>query len=185
RVNLVFDSAEMSLRQLWRGEFANLDFGTFHPRSREGINFPPGIPFHRLKSLDESWPYKGKTNHSFPQDHGYEWRGYTLDSKRRPTFRYTYGEIAVEEFFEDLRGENGQGYFKRTIHLDSPAFAQPFYFRAACGDKINTTSDTSFKIDSLHLHIISQHQGITREGEVLIPLTLPKGRSTLTLEYQW
>ena len=38
------------------------------------------------------------------------------------------------------------------------------------------------------LRIASQHQGVVREGdpgEVLIPLTLPEGRSTLTLEYRW
>jgi mono/diheme cytochrome c family protein len=185
RVNLAFDSGEMALRLLWRGEFANVDHGSFNPRGSATISFPPGIPFHRLKSLDESWPYKGKMNHTFPQDHGYEWRGYTLDAQRRPRFRYRYGDIAVEEFFEDVHGENSIGYFKRTIHLDAPAAAQPFYFRAACGNTITTTSNHSFKIDSLQLRLTSAHPGITREGEVLIPLSLPKGRSTLTLEYQW
>jgi len=29
------------------------------------------------------------------------------------------------------------------------------------------------------------HQGIVREDELLIPLTLPAGTSTLTLDYQW
>ena len=46
---------------------------------------------------------------------------------------------------------------------------------------------TAFSI-VLQLRITSEHQGIVREGnpgEVLIPLTLPKGRSTLTLEYRW
>ncbi len=45
----------------------------------------------------------------------------------------------------------------------------------------------SFSIAQLQLRIISNHQGIVREGnagEVLIPLSLPAGRSPLTLEYQ-
>jgi cytochrome c553 len=185
RVNLAFDSGEMALRQLWRGEFANADFGSFNPRGSEKISFPPGIPFHRLESLDDNWPYKGKTNHSFPQDHGYQWRGYTLDAKRRPTFRYAYGEIAVEDFFEDVRGEDGKGWFKRTLHFEAPGAQPPFYFRPASGGSVTAVSEQSFKIDALQLRITSAHKGSTREGEVLIPLTLPKGRSTLTLEYQW
>jgi cytochrome c553 len=185
RVNLAFDSGEMALRQLWRGEFANADFGSFNARGSEKIPFPAGIPFHRLKSLDENWPYKGKTNHAFPQDHGYQWRGYSLDAKRRPTFRYAYGAIAVEDFFEDVRGEDGKGYFKRTLQFDAPESQEPFYFRPASGGRVSAVSEQSFKIESLQIRITSGQKGSTREGEVLIPLTLPKGRSTLTLEYQW
>ncbi len=188
RINLAFDSEEMALRQLWKGDFANVDAGSFRPRGTDAISFPPGIPFHRLKSLDDHWPYKGKTNHLFPQDHGYEFRGYHLDAKRRPTFLYRYGDIAVEDFFEDARDEDGRAYFKRTFRFDAPAEQTPFHFRAAAGKKITTRSDRSFGIDRLELRITSDHKGIVREGEpgeVLIPLTLPKGRSTLTLEYQW
>ena len=185
RVNLAFDSGEMALRQLWRGEFANADFGSFNPRGSERISFSPGIPFHRLNSLDDNWPYKGKVNHAFPQDHGYHWSGYSLDAKRRPTFCYRYGGIAVEDLFEDVRGENGKGWFKRTLQFEAPEAQQTFYFRPATGSSVSAISGQSFKIDGLQLRIVTGQQGITRQGEVLIPLTLPQGRSTLTLEYQW
>lgn len=188
RINLAFDAGEMALRQLWKGEFVNVDSGWFRPRGTEQIVFPPGIPFHRLKSLDDHWPYKSKTNHSFPQDHGYQFRGYHLDAARRPTLLYHYGEIAVEDFFEDVRGPDGKAYFKRTLRFETAAEPLPFYFRAAAGKKVVAQSDRSFGIDKLQLRITSEHQGIVREGdsgEVLIPLTVPKGRSTLTLEYQW
>ena len=68
RISLAFDSEEMALRQLWKGEFANIDLGSFSPRGAEQIAFPRGIPFHRLKSPEESWPYKGKTNQAFPRN---------------------------------------------------------------------------------------------------------------------
>ena len=64
----------------------------------------------------------------------------------------------------------------------------PFYFRAASGKKITTQSDRAFLADQLLLRITSDHKGVVRAGdpgEILIPLTLPKGRSTLTLEYRW
>jgi mono/diheme cytochrome c family protein len=193
RINLTFDSEEMTLRQLWKNDFANVDLGSFRPRGTDLISFPPGIPFHRLKSLDDNWPYKGKTNHGFPQNHGYQFRGYHLHAKRRPTFLYHYGDIAVEDYFEDVPGEKGKPYFKRTFTFITPtedtATEQvPFSFRAAAGKKVTTISPRQFTIDQLQLRIISEHQGKIREGdpsEVLILLTLPKGRTTFTLEYQW
>lgn len=188
RINLAFDAGEMALRQLWKGEFASVDAGHFRPRGTDSISFPPGIPFHRLKSLDDNWPYKGKANHLFPQDHGYQFRGYHLDAARRPTLLYHYGDIAVEDFFEDVRDKEGKAYFKRTLRFDAPAQQAPFYFRAAAGKKITTQSERQFAVDKLQLRITSNHQGIVREGEsgeVLIPVTAPKGRFTLTLEYQW
>ncbi len=184
-LNLAFDSEEMALRLLWKNDFVNLDNGSFHAKGTDRIAFPAGIPFHGLKSLEDEWPSKSKTAHSFPQDHGYQYRGYHLDALRRPTFRYQYGTIAVEEFFEDVRDTNGKAYFKRSFKFDAPEAQQPFYFRAACGKKVSATSDRNFKADQLQLRVTSDHKAITREGEVLIPITLPKGRSTLTLEYQW
>jgi len=185
RISLAYDSEEMALRLLWKGDFANVDLGSFRPKGAERIAFSPGVPFHRLKSLEDYWPSKGKTDYTFPHDHGYQFRGYHLDALRRPTFRYQYGDIAVEEFFEDVRDKDGKAYFKRSFQFDAAEAQHPFYFRAACGDKISATSDRGFKIGPLELRLTSEHKGITREGEVLIPLTLPKGRSGLTLEYQW
>ena len=88
RISLAFDSEEMALRQLWKGEFANVNHGSFRVRGDERIVFPAGIPFHRLASMDAAWPYKGKTNYEFPQDHGYQYRGYKLEKRKRPTFKY-------------------------------------------------------------------------------------------------
>ena len=188
RINLAFDSEEMALRQLWKGEFANVDLGSFHPRGTDRISFPPGIPFHRLKSMDDNWPYKGKTNYPFPHDHGYQFRGYQLDALRKPTFLYRYDDIAVEDYFEDVRDKDGKTWFKRTFRFEAPDAKESFYFRAASGKKLTAQSDRAFLADQLQLRITSDHKGVVRAGdpgEVLIPLTLPKGRSTLTLEYQW
>ena len=84
RISLAFDSEEMSLRQMWKGEFADIDHGSFRARGEERIVFPAGVPFHRLATMDDNWPYKGKTNYTFPQDHGYQYRGYRLDKNKLP-----------------------------------------------------------------------------------------------------
>ncbi|MEY4570373.1 MAG: hypothetical protein RLZZ398_1812 [Verrucomicrobiota bacterium] len=188
RISLAFDSQEMALRQLWKGEFANAQMGSFRPLGTDSITFPLGIPFHRLASLEDNWPYKGKTNHTFPNDHGYQFRGYHLDAMRRPTFRYLYGDVAVMDFFEDTKDKDGKAFFKRTLTFNTPTQQTPFYFRAAAGKNPLKKSDRDFSLGSLQLRITSDHQGMVRDGspgEILIPLTLPKGRSTLTLEYQW
>ncbi len=188
RINLAFDSEEMALRMLWKGEFANIDHGSFRARGTEKILLPPGIPFHRLESMDDDWPYKGKTNYTFPQDHGYQFRGYHLDALRRPTFQYHYGEIEVADFFEDLAEDGGEASFRRTLTFESPEAQSSFYFRAAAGKDVAQEPNKSFRVGPLQVRITSDHSGRIREGEpgeVLIPLTLPQGITTLTLEYRW
>ena len=188
RLNLAFDSEEMALRLLWKGDFANVNHGSFHPRGDARIAFPPGIPFHRLKSMDDDWPYKGKTDYTFPHDHGYQFRGYHLDDLRRPTFRYRFGDIEIEDFFEDFTDDSGKAWFSRTFRFDSPQAQEQFYFRAAAGPKITRASDSAFIIEKLELRITSDHSAVVREGdpaELLVPLSLPEGKSTLLLEYRW
>lgn len=187
RISLAFDTEEMNLRMMWKGEFANVNHGSFSPRGQDRISFAAGIPFHRLKSLEDNWPYKRKTDYLFPQDHGYQYRGYYLDKQKRPTFMYRYGEVKVEESFVDLVNEEKQSYFKRALVFDSPAAQEPFYFRAATAQSVSE-KDGAFVAERLRINLVTDHQGIVREGdpaELLIPLTLPKGKSTLVLEYRW
>ena len=187
RISLAFDSEEMALRQLWKGEFANVDHGRFHVRGDQRIQFPAGIPFHRLASMDDSWPYKGKTNYTFPQDHGYQYRGYFLDKEKRPTFMYEYGEIAVQDFFHDYLDEDGKSYFKRTMSFEAPAKQERFYFRLASGKQISKLA-TGWKIDQLEIRLPGDLEPQVRDGdpkELIVPLSIPEGKTTIQLEYRW
>lgn len=186
-INLAFDCEQMNLRQLWKHEFVNTNPGSFNPMGGERIQFPAGIPFHRLKTLDDFWPYKGKTDYLFPFDHGYQFRGYALDAQKRPTWTYFYGDIKVQEFFEDVLDENGKAFFKRYFVFDVAKPQALFYFRAASGQKIEAVND-GFSADALTVRFVGEHKGVIRPGEpqeLLIPLELPAGRSTLELEYRW
>ena len=192
RINLAFDSEEMAVRLMWKGDFASVNHGSFRAIGEKKITFPPGIPFHRLESLDDDWPYKGKTDYLFPQDHGYQFRGYELDQLRRPTFRYQYGRISIEEFFEDRISENGDtagnAWFRRVLRFDTPEAQDMFHFRAAAGSKVSRKSGGVFAVDQFELTIPSANEAIVRDGEpseILIPLILPKGKSNLILEYRW
>lgn len=187
RVSLVFDSREMNLTHLWKGEFVSVNHGRFNIRGDNRITFPPGIPFHRLTDMDASWPYKGKTNHTFPHDHGYQYRGYRLDRQKRPTFIYHYGEIGVEDYFEDDLDDEGKAYLKRTMTFSTLSEQEQFYFRVASGKTI-TTGNKGWQIDNLNLRIDGKISGTIRDGdpqELLIPITLHPGKKTLHLEYRW
>ena len=186
RLSLGFDSEEMALRQLWKGEFANIDLGSFQPRALDTmVAFPVGVPFHRLKSLDDPWPAKGKTTFGFPQTLGYQFRGYDLDALRRPTFHYEYGDVKVDDCFEDLVGPDGRAFFRRTLRFTAPAGTAPFFFRAACGTKVAATGPQTYQADKLTVRVLGTQAGQVRDGELLLPMNLPAGTSTLTLEYQW
>lgn len=188
RLNLAFDGDEMALRLLWKGDFASIDFGSFKVSGDNKIAFPPGVPFHRLESMDANWPYKSKTNYLFPQNLGYQFRGYRLDETRRPTFQYEYGDIKVDDIFEDVTEETKGAKFKRTFTFDTPTAQKPFYFRAGVGELIKAKTDKVYQIDKLQISITSDHKGLIREGnpgDLLISIELPKGKSTLTLEYTW
>jgi len=187
RISLAFDSEQLALRLLWKGEFADINHGRFNPRGRDRVEFPAGIPFHRLASMDAEWPYKGKTDHRFPQDHGYQYRGYSLDSGKRPAFRYHYGEVVVEDFFRDHLDEAGAPFFRRTLTFSVPSKPEPFYFRVASGKRIER-KENEWRIDRLRVRLLGDLDGEVREGdpeELLVPLELPKGKTVIELEYQW
>ena len=186
RISLAFDSEQMSLRQIWKGDFASINHGSFNARGNERIQFSEGIPFHRLASMDDVWPYKGKTNYLFPQSHGYQYKGYYLNPEKRPTFMYQYGNIKVEDFFED-KIDNNEAFFNRTLKLLAPKKPEPFFFRLGTGKKI-TGSERSWKIDRLELITPNGITPIIREGDtkdLLLPMKLKKGETTIKIEYRW
>ena len=186
RISLAFDTEEMALRQLWKGEFANADLGSFQPRAQNTLAaLPAGVPFHRLQSLDDAWPAKGKTTFGFPQNLGYQFRGYDLDALRRPTFHYEYGAVKVDDRFEDLTDAAGKAYFRRTLRFTAPEGTAPFHFRVAAAGKVGATAAKTYAADKLEVRLVATPPAIVREGELLIPLTLPAGTTTLTLDYQW
>lgn len=138
--------------------------------------------------MDDPWPYKGKTNYLFPQDHGYQYRGYFLNPQKRPTFMYRYGEIAVEDFFEDELDGKGEAFFRRNITFTAPAAQESFFFRVGAGKQISSTGGGKWQLDRLSLHVPEGHKGIVREGDpqdLLLELALPKGKTVLKLEYRW
>ena len=187
RISLAFDSEQMALRQIWKGEFAHINHGSFHARGNERIQFPDGIPFHRLASMDDAWPYKGKTDYLFPQSHGYQYKGYYLDPEKRPTFMYEYGTIKVEDFFEDYLDNNGKAFFTRTVTFYTAAKQEPFFFRLGSGKEIKNDGK-SWNVDRLSLSLHDDMKTLIRDGDskdLLLPVHLNKGKTIIRIDYKW
>ena len=186
RVNLAFDSEQMNLKILWQGDFANADNGRFSVRGEKRIELDAGVPFHRLKNPDEPWPWKRKTDYLFPQSHGYQYRGYYLDKQKRPTFMYQYGEVTVEDFFEDVRRSDERAGFKRRLTFMAPKPPEAFIFRVATGKTIKQAADNEYQVDSLTIRSSRPAEVRAAEKqELLIPLELSGGQSTLEIDYIW
>jgi hypothetical protein len=55
----------------------------------------------------------------------------------------------------------------------------------AAAGKVAATAAKTYAADKLEVRLVATPPAIVREGELLIPLTLPAGTTTLTLDYQW
>ena len=187
-LSLAFDSEQMNLRSIWKGEFASARPNSWSPRGGDRITFPAGIPFHNLKDWDAEWPYKGKTDYLFPHDHGYQYRGYFLDGKKRPIVTYEYQGIMVEDYFEDVMDDKGASYFKRTLTLDATVATAPFHFRLGAGKKVERIGNNIYRVDGMNLTLSGVTGAKIRDGdpqELLVPLAVPEGKMELVVEYRW
>ena len=101
---------------------------------------------------------------------------------------YRYGEVAVEDFFEDVIEGKGKAFFKRTLSFSAPAAQEPFFFRVGSGKQVSAAGGEQWQIDRLKLHVPEGQKIQVREGDpkdLLIELALPKGKTELKLEYRW
>lgn len=127
QVNLAWDANQMTLKLIWQGEFIDaakhwVDRGAGFqaPAGDKVVAFPDGPPF---ASTSGAWPKEaGKAA-------GYQFGGYQLDAKGRPTFLYSYKGVEVRDAFEAQRGA-----FRRTLTLEAKEPPAELYFRESKAD---------------------------------------------------
>ena len=95
-VNFAFDANNFRVAMIWRGDFMD---GARHWKGRgQGyqppagdavIKFPEGVAFAALDSAAAIWPKNEFRTKDF------RFRGYALDKKQRPTFKYERGIDAL------------------------------------------------------------------------------------------
>lgn len=128
-VHYAFDVENSHLAKAWRGRFFNAE-GTWRgragqlerPGSMDTIDLTPGIPFARV-AAEEPWPAERG------RQAGYRPLGRRFDADGRPTFRYAFEGITVEESVVPRNG----GFLRRLrLRCDEPP--GDLAFRAAAGD---------------------------------------------------
>lgn len=188
KANLAFDADEMRLALIWQGAFIDAarhrtgrGQGFEKPLGSNVVHGPPGPAFAVLNSESAAWPKEvGKAA-------GWQFHGYSLDNKRRPSFRYSWNDLSVEDFPVAVPGEPDAG-FKRTItvHADKPV--EHLFFRAAVGKKIKE-ADGVFTVDETLKLKFPGAKPIIRGGddnaELLVPLPFTGSDARLVEEITW
>jgi mono/diheme cytochrome c family protein len=184
KVHLAFDAQQMRLALLWHGDFMDASkhwvdrgSGNQSPAGEDLLSMTDGAPFAVL--ADEKAPWPKPTGH----EAGYQFGGYELDKKRRPTFSYSFGKVELRDFFEAVEGKPA-GSFKRTLTVESKEPPANLWFRAAVSKKIETKDGVHALDNGLKLKVDAP--GVTvRATELLVPVVLKDGLMTIVLTYVW
>jgi mono/diheme cytochrome c family protein len=192
RAHLAFDAQQMRLALLWQGEFIDASkhwvdrgAGFQAPLGDNLIPMHEGAPFASLADSTAPWPKE--TGHAA----GYQFEGYTLDSKQRPAFDYRQGTLQVKDFFEAQEGKPAPT-FKRTMTFESKEPPVNLWFRAAVSRKIDKQDDGRFKLENgltLRFGLPAGDAPTVRQSgggwELLVPLKLRDGRLRLVETFSW
>ncbi len=184
-IHLSFDAGQMRLGSIWSGGFIEASgiwrgqgAGNAQILGRDTATFPAGPAFAVLESATTAWP----TNLA-KQAEGFQFNGYTLEAKQRPTFRYQFGELSIEDAFLDLKDGAGKPYFERVLRFSKGAPPASLHLRLATGKQLTQLEGRDYAVGST-LRLRLPTAGILRDAEggreLLLPVT---GTAPLTIEY--
>lgn len=191
-LNLAFDANEFRLALIWHGAFLDASQhwtgrgpGAIDPLGDNVLDFLPQPSFAKLASASDTWPQTPG------REAGFQFQGYRLDNQKRPTFRYRFGDIAIEDFPEPF-ANGGDKYpaLKRTLSLTSAN--QPdgaVWFRAAVANEIKEIEPGSYRIDDTWtIRLKSAEKSTIRDAggmELLVPVKFTDGKAVIVQEYLW
>lgn len=187
-VNLAFDSEQMRLAMIWKGKFADpggvwrgQGSGNVRPLGTDLLNFARGP---ELDDANTPW----QVDDGRPPLHHF--KGYTLDSKQRPRFRYQFENVEVDDYFVDVKENSGSAILRRTLTFQSEKGRKNVVFRAAADKKIVAEGGGVFRVgNNLRIRVRGDRQAEiskTDAGSVLrISFDVAPGKSQLTLDYVW
>ena len=186
-ISLSFDAGQMRLASMWSGGFIEASgvwrgqgSGQARVLGRDTITFPEGPAFAVLESATTPWP----TN-TARQAEGFQFKGYTLEARQRPTFRYQFGALNIDDRFLDVKDASGNAHFERTVSFSSGSLPEGLHLRLAADRSIVARSARDFNVGkTMRLRLSSP--GIIRETadghELLFPVTQAV---PITIEYRW
>lgn len=196
KVNIAFDANTLSPALIWQGDFIDASKhwegrgeGFQGPAGYSVIHLPDGPPIATLDSESTPWPELLKANNVI-RAAGIDFKGYSLDKVRRPTFMYVMnnGNVSVRDFYEGaLTKESADSMLKRTLTLEAKA-AENIFIRLAVGDIESTPA--GYRVDkNLLIKVTSDAKPIVRAAgskqELIVPVKLNNGKAVMSAEYVW
>ncbi len=147
-VNYSYDVKQGGLFQVWRGKFIDVT-PAWHDRGGMQLGIPLGSVISLanapaaavLKDENEVWP----DSVAFDDMHN---KGYVLNKKRSPSFRYTYNNLNVTDSI--VVREDNEGLSRSIIVTNPPADT---YCRIASGSKIEKISDNIYAMNDKAYYI--------------------------------
>lgn len=190
KANLIWDANDLRLVSIWQGSF--IDAGRHQEGRGEGfvnplgfniVTMPQKAPFAELANPNDPWPSRsGKAA-------GFQMKGYTLDSVRRPAFNYTFDGIAVTDYPVAVAGET-DSTFRRTLTLRGTA--SNLWFRAWVGSSVEAKPDGTYLIDGkvkMKFELSGNSKPVIRQSEgrteLLVPVKFPGDLAKIVQTIVW
>jgi mono/diheme cytochrome c family protein len=187
KLNIAFDANELRMAMIWKGGFIDAarhwtdrGAGFEGPLGDDIVNLPPAAAFAVLNKSDAAWP-TGK-----PQEAGFKFLGYKLTKDDRPTFRYSFNGVTIEDFPNPSGKENPT--LKREFTLSAEKPVDGLYFRAAVGGKIELVEGGWYKVDGLKVRITGAEPIVRQsagKAELLVPIRFVDGKAKFAQEFSW
>lgn len=192
KVNLAFDASNMRLALIWHNSFIDASLhwqgrgaGFQSPLGDHTLTLTDGVPLAQLKDTAADWPATPA------KEMGYQFRGYELDSLRRPKFMYDYQSVHIVDFPQPMKEEQGTGLI-RTLTLSSDQPQQSLWFRAAVSGDIQPLKDGWYSIDGvwkMRIESSGKASPVVRTSgdkkELLVPIEFMDKRATVTQTFDW
>lgn len=154
KVHVAWDADQMRLALVWRGAF--IDAGKhwtgrgqgFQSPLGDGVFTPDVAPSIAVLSSPESpWPVAAQRRQpAGGQDDGVRFRGYSLDARGRPTFKWSSDGMRISEKIEPVV-EGGKTMVRRTIRLAGRPAAGEAFIRVAVASKVDEGDSEWLRID--------------------------------------
>jgi mono/diheme cytochrome c family protein len=187
KLNLAFDANDLRLAMIWKGGFIDASrhwtdrgAGFEGPLGDDVVSLPMGASFAVLAKSDTPWPTVR------PQEAGFKFLGYALTKDDRPTFRYVFNGITIEDFPNPSGKENPT--LNRAFTLSAEKAVDGLYSRAAVGNKIEAGDAGWYKVDGIKVRItgaapiVRQSAG---KSELLVPIRFADGKAKFVQEFSW
>ncbi|WP_197168258.1 c-type cytochrome [Neorhodopirellula pilleata] len=185
-VNLAYDAQQMRLATVWKGKFADPSAAWYGQGSGSVHAMGPPIQLPKGPELYDSTKRMVRDD-SRPD--GYRFKGYSLDDQRRPTFRYEFGSVAVEDYFCEFNEDpSGRIQLRRHVTFTSSEERKTLRFRLASNDKIESSTDNEYQIgNGLTIRVpADQSAELVEDKQLIVPLTLARNQTQkILVEYLW